>query len=74
LVGLVAGKRSARLMRRTSATSLTTPYTKQEVVKMESDILKPLQFELGNPTIKIFLRLYTAESKVHIFCYCSLSI
>jgi hypothetical protein len=29
---------------------------------------------LGNPTIKIFLRLYTAESKVHIFCYCSLSI
>ncbi|RLN28737.1 cyclin-A3-2-like [Panicum miliaceum] len=48
-------------------------YTKQELVKMESDILKLLQFELGNPTIKTFLRLHTAESKVHI-CYCSLSI
>ena len=34
-------------------------YTKQELLKMESDILKLLQFELGNPTIKTFLRLCT---------------
>jgi cyclin A len=34
-------------------------YTKQELIKMEGDILKLLQFELGNPTIKTFLRLYT---------------
>jgi cyclin A len=31
-------------------------YTRQEVVKMESDILKLLEFEMGNPTIKTFLR------------------
>ncbi|XP_062203294.1 cyclin-A3-2-like isoform X2 [Phragmites australis] len=34
-------------------------YTKQELVKMESDILKLLEFELGNPTIKTFLRRFT---------------
>ncbi|CAL9100327.1 unnamed protein product [Musa textilis] len=34
-------------------------YTKQEVVKMESDILNFLKFEMGNPTIKIFVRLFT---------------
>ncbi|XP_008787130.2 cyclin-A3-1-like [Phoenix dactylifera] len=34
-------------------------YTKQEVVKMESDILKFLNFEMGNPTIKTFLRRFT---------------
>ncbi|KAJ8762605.1 hypothetical protein K2173_008044 [Erythroxylum novogranatense] len=34
-------------------------YTKQEVVKMESDILKTLKFELGNPTLKTFLRRFT---------------
>ncbi|ONK60020.1 uncharacterized protein A4U43_C08F13370 [Asparagus officinalis] len=33
-------------------------YTKQEVVKMESDILKFLNFEMGNPTIKTFLRRF----------------
>ncbi|CAL9118746.1 unnamed protein product [Musa textilis] len=33
-------------------------YTKQEVVKMESDILKFLKFEMGNPTIKTFLRRF----------------
>ncbi|CAN0905538.1 CYCA3-4 [Linum grandiflorum] len=31
-------------------------YTKEEVVKMEADILKYLKFELGTPTIKTFLR------------------
>ncbi|XP_039053348.1 putative cyclin-A3-1 [Hibiscus syriacus] len=30
-------------------------YTKDEVVKMEADILKSLKFELGNPTVKTFL-------------------
>ncbi|XP_008780924.1 cyclin-A3-1-like [Phoenix dactylifera] len=34
-------------------------YTKQEVVKMESDILKLLKFEMGNPTTKTFLRRFT---------------
>lgn len=33
-------------------------YTKQELVKMESDILKLLDFEMGNPTIKTFLRRF----------------
>ncbi|CAN6329615.1 unnamed protein product [Urochloa humidicola] len=37
-------------------------YTKQELVKMESDILKLLQFELGNPTIKTFLRRFTRSA------------
>jgi cyclin A len=31
-------------------------FTKQEVVSMEADILLALQFELGSPTIKTFLR------------------
>ncbi|XP_073156637.1 G2/mitotic-specific cyclin C13-1-like isoform X2 [Henckelia pumila] len=34
-------------------------YTKEEVVDMERDILKFLDFELGNPTIKTFLRILT---------------
>ncbi|KAJ9674297.1 hypothetical protein PVL29_023695 [Vitis rotundifolia] len=34
-------------------------YTKEEVVKMEADILKSLNFEMGNPTIKTFLRRFT---------------
>ncbi|KAF3446591.1 hypothetical protein FNV43_RR11771 [Rhamnella rubrinervis] len=34
-------------------------YTKQEVVKMEADILNSFKFELGNPTIKTFLRRFT---------------
>ncbi|KAJ4770813.1 Cyclin family protein [Rhynchospora pubera] len=33
-------------------------YNKQEVVKMESDVLKFLKFEMGNPTIKTFLRRF----------------
>ncbi|GER29939.1 cyclin A-like protein [Striga asiatica] len=31
-------------------------YTKEEVVKMEADVLKSLKFEMGNPTVKTFLR------------------
>ncbi|KAL4335641.1 hypothetical protein GQ457_07G025030 [Hibiscus cannabinus] len=34
-------------------------YKKEEVVKMEADILKVLKFELGNPTVKTFLRRFT---------------
>ncbi|XVF64139.1 hypothetical protein PTKIN_Ptkin09bG0143700 [Pterospermum kingtungense] len=34
-------------------------YTKDEVVKMEADILKSLKFELGNPTVKTFLRRFS---------------
>ncbi|XP_065853678.1 cyclin-A3-4-like [Euphorbia lathyris] len=34
-------------------------FTKEEVVKMEADILKSLKFELGSPTIKTFLRKHT---------------
>ncbi|WVZ90971.1 hypothetical protein U9M48_037215 [Paspalum notatum var. saurae] len=34
-------------------------YTRQELLQMESDILKLLEFELGNPTIKTFLRRFT---------------
>lgn len=31
-------------------------YTKEEVVKMEAEVLKALKFEMGSPTIKSFLR------------------
>ncbi|KAG7037777.1 Cyclin-A3-4, partial [Cucurbita argyrosperma subsp. argyrosperma] len=31
-------------------------YNREEVVEMEADILKSLEFELGSPTIKTFLR------------------
>ncbi|CAH2071159.1 unnamed protein product [Thlaspi arvense] len=34
-------------------------YTKQDVVKMEADILLALQFELGRPTINSFIRRFT---------------
>ncbi|KAK9054298.1 hypothetical protein SSX86_025376 [Deinandra increscens subsp. villosa] len=34
-------------------------YTKEEVVKMEADMLKALKFEMGNPTVKTFLRRLT---------------
>ncbi|KAK1391568.1 Cyclin N-terminal domain-containing protein [Heracleum sosnowskyi] len=33
-------------------------YSKKEVVKMEADVLKSLKFEMGNPTVKTFLRKY----------------
>ncbi|KAK4478304.1 hypothetical protein RD792_017593 [Penstemon davidsonii] len=34
-------------------------YSKQDVVKMEADLLKYLRFEMGNPTVKTFLRRFT---------------
>ncbi|KAM7279291.1 hypothetical protein ACFE04_006425 [Oxalis oulophora] len=34
-------------------------YTKQQVVKMEADVLKSLNFQLGDPTTKTFLRQFT---------------
>ncbi|CAO2833944.1 unnamed protein product [Amaranthus hypochondriacus] len=33
-------------------------YTKQEVVDMEADVLKTLNYEMGNPTLKTFLRRF----------------
>ncbi|XP_015885004.3 putative cyclin-A3-1 [Ziziphus jujuba] len=38
-------------------------YTKEEVVKMEADILKSLNFEMGNPTLLTFLRRFTNVAK-----------
>ncbi|XP_066372768.1 cyclin-A3-1-like [Miscanthus floridulus] len=38
-------------------------YTKQEVVKMESDILNVLKFEVGNPTPKTFLRMFIRSAQ-----------
>ncbi|XP_059636409.1 putative cyclin-A3-1 [Cornus florida] len=38
-------------------------YTKEEVVKMEADILKSLKFEMGNPTIKTFLRRFNSVAQ-----------
>ncbi|KAL2346453.1 hypothetical protein Fmac_000453 [Flemingia macrophylla] len=34
-------------------------YDKAEVISMEAEILKALDFELGNPTVKTFLRRFT---------------
>ncbi|CAA0807444.1 Putative cyclin-A3-1 [Striga hermonthica] len=34
-------------------------YTKDEVVNMEREVLKMLDFEMGNPTSKTFLRIFT---------------
>lgn len=34
-------------------------YDKAEVVSMEADVLKALNFELGSPTVKTFLRMFT---------------
>ncbi|KAL8494524.1 hypothetical protein ACS0TY_025365 [Phlomoides rotata] len=34
-------------------------YTREDVVKMEADVLKSLNFEMGNPTVKTFLRRFT---------------
>ncbi|CAN4092634.1 unnamed protein product [Withania somnifera] len=38
-------------------------YTKEEVVKMEADVLKSLKFEMGNPTVKTFLRRFTGVAQ-----------
>jgi cyclin A len=42
-------------------------YTRTELVSMESDILRLLDFEIGSPTIKTFLRCH-AHLKVHNLC------
>ncbi|XP_057794410.1 putative cyclin-A3-1 [Salvia miltiorrhiza] len=34
-------------------------YTREEVMKMESDVLTSLKFEMGSPTTKTFLRRFT---------------
>ncbi|KAL7116975.1 hypothetical protein ACP275_03G041200 [Erythranthe tilingii] len=34
-------------------------YTKDDVLNMEADVLKSLNFEIGNPTVKTFLRRFT---------------
>ncbi|KAM0011718.1 putative cyclin [Helianthus debilis subsp. tardiflorus] len=39
-------------------------YTKQEVVKMEADVLKALNFEMGNPTVKSFLRYELKQLRI----------
>ncbi|KAK9946437.1 hypothetical protein M0R45_011903 [Rubus argutus] len=33
-------------------------FTKQQVIKMEADILKSLKFEMGNPNVRTFLRKF----------------
>ncbi|KAF5444842.1 hypothetical protein F2P56_033941 [Juglans regia] len=38
-------------------------FSKAEVVKMEADILKLLMFEMGNPTIKTFLRIFNSVAQ-----------
>ncbi|KAM0831620.1 hypothetical protein ACQ4PT_065414 [Festuca glaucescens] len=38
-------------------------YTKQQVVKMESDILNLLKFEMASPTARTFLRRYIATCR-----------
>ncbi|XP_062211788.1 cyclin-A3-1-like isoform X2 [Phragmites australis] len=49
-------------------------YTKQEVVKMESDILNLLKFEMGNPTTKTFLRMFIRSAQEDNKKYLSLSL
>ncbi|KAG6515405.1 cyclin-A3-1-like isoform X2 [Zingiber officinale] len=38
-------------------------YTSEQVVKLESDILNFLKFELGNPTINTFLRIFSQAGR-----------
>ncbi|CAD6210114.1 unnamed protein product [Miscanthus lutarioriparius] len=38
-------------------------YTKQQVVKMEADLLKSLRFEMGGPTVTTFLRKFIASCR-----------
>ncbi|OIV96374.1 hypothetical protein TanjilG_09801 [Lupinus angustifolius] len=53
-------------------------YDKAEVVKMEADILKSLSFEMGNPTVKTFLRRFVGigcednkAKKLQFECLCN---
>ncbi|PKA61012.1 Cyclin-A3-4 [Apostasia shenzhenica] len=38
-------------------------YTKKQVIEMEGDVLRFLKFEMGNPTIKTFLRRFTKAAE-----------
>ncbi|CAN6296058.1 unnamed protein product [Urochloa humidicola] len=38
-------------------------YTKQQVVKMEADLLKSLNFEIGGPTVTTFLQRFIASCR-----------
>ncbi|XP_020399222.1 cyclin-A3-2 isoform X2 [Zea mays] len=38
-------------------------YTKQQVVKMETDLLKSLSFQIGGPTVTTFLRQFIASCR-----------
>ncbi|KAL6873705.1 hypothetical protein ACP4OV_013787 [Aristida adscensionis] len=49
-------------------------YTRQEVVKMESEILNLLKFEMGNPTVKTFLRMFIRSAEEDADKYPSLSL
>lgn len=40
-----------------------------QVVKMEADILKSLNFEMGNPTIKTFLRQEDHQHAIFLVGY-----
>lgn len=42
-------------------------YSKEEVVKMEADVLKSLRFEMGDPTVKTFLRFVTFTTRLYIY-------
>nr|KYP70463.1 Putative cyclin-A3-1 [Cajanus cajan] len=51
-------------------------YDKAEVVKMEAEILKSLNFEMGNPTVNTFLRSFTdvtSENQNFKFLSCYLA-
>ncbi|KAF8673900.1 hypothetical protein HU200_048347 [Digitaria exilis] len=48
-------------------------YTKQEVVKMEIDVLNVLKFEMGSPTTKTFLRMFIRSAQEDNKKYDSLS-
>jgi hypothetical protein len=44
-------------------------YTRTELVAMESDILRLLDFEIGSPTIKTFLRWHAHPKVRNLFSY-----
>ncbi|KAE8795806.1 cyclin-A3-2-like [Hordeum vulgare] len=54
-------------VQRYSAITANT-YTRQQVVKMETDILKSLNFEMGSPTARTFLRYRAKAKKLEFLC------